>query len=139
MQERDKKTVDTGEWKMVTKKRPTQAQLASAVFGWRLIKYVRSNAMLLAKGTKTIGIGCGQTSRVESTMTAIKKAGKQAKGSILISEAFIPKTDNVTLAAKAGVAMIVQSGGSVADEDVIKAADKAKIAMVLTGARHFKH
>ncbi len=139
LQERDKKTVDTGEWKMVTKKRPTQAQLASAAFGWKLIKYVRSNAMLLAKGTKTIGIGCGQTSRVESTMTAIKKAGKQAKGSILISEAFIPKTDNVTLAAKAGVAMIVQSGGSVADEDVIKAADKAKIAMVITGARHFKH
>ena len=95
--------------------------------------------MLLVKGTKTIGIGCGQTSRVESTMTAIKKAGKQAKGSILISEAFIPKTDNVTLAAKAGVAMIVQSGGSVADEDVIKAADRAKMCMVTTGVRHFKH
>jgi phosphoribosylaminoimidazolecarboxamide formyltransferase/IMP cyclohydrolase len=72
-------------------------------------------------------------------MTAIKKAGKNAKGSFLASEAFIPKTDNVMIAAKAGIKAIIQTGGSIADEDVIKAADKAKIAMVLTGVRHFKH
>ena len=138
-QEKDKKAADANEWKIATKRKPTKAQLESAVFGWKLIKYVRSNAMLLVKGTRTVGIGCGQTSRVESTVTAIKKAGKQAKGSVLVSEAFIPKTDNVVLAVKAGISLIVQSGGSIADEEVVKAADKAKIAMVMTGVRHFKH
>ena len=95
--------------------------------------------MFLGKGQKPVGIGCGQASRVESTMTAIKKAGKQAKGSLLVCEAFLPKTDNITVAARAAIKAIIQSGGSIADDDVIKAADRAKIAMVMTGLRHFKH
>ena len=139
LQDKDVKSVDVNEFKVVTKVKPTKAQMASLVFAWKIIKHVRSNAMILVKGTKTVGIGCGQTSRVESTMTAIKKAGKNAKGSFLASEAFIPKTDNVIVAAKAGIKVIIQTGGSIADEDVIKAADRAKIAMVLTGVRHFKH
>jgi len=139
VQDKDTKHLDPDELKVVTKIKPTKAQMASLLFAWKIVKHVRSNAMVLVKGTKVVGVGCGQTSRVESTMTAIKKAGKNAKGSFLASEAFIPKTDNVTIAAKAGIKVIIQTGGSIADEDVIKAADKAKIAMVLTGVRHFKH
>ena len=139
LQDKDVKALDIHELKAVTKIKPTKTQMASLVFGWKVCKHVRSNAVILVKGTKTVGIGCGQTSRVESTMTAIKKAGKQAKGSFLVSEAFIPKTDNITVAAKAGIKAIIQTGGSIADEDVVKAADRAKIAMVLTGVRHFKH
>ncbi len=139
LQDKDVKALDVNELKVVTKLKPTKAQMASLVFAWKVIKHVRSNAMILVKSTKTVGIGCGQTSRVESTMTAIKKAGKNAKGSLLASEAFIPKTDNITIAAKAGVKAIIQTGGSIADEEVIKAADRAKIAMVFTGVRHFKH
>jgi phosphoribosylaminoimidazolecarboxamide formyltransferase/IMP cyclohydrolase len=139
IQDKDTKQLDPAELKVVTKIKPTKAQMASLLFAWKVVKHVRSNAMVLVKGTKIVGVGCGQTSRVESTMTAIKKAGKNAKGSFLASEAFIPKTDNVMIAAKAGIKAIIQTGGSIADEDVIKAADKAKIAMVLTGVRHFKH
>ena len=139
LQDKDTKTINPHEWKIVTKIKPTKSQLQSAEFGWQAIRHVKSNAVILVKGTKTIGIGCGQTSRVDSAMTAIRKAGKNAKNSILISDAFLPKTDTVTLAAKSGVKMIVQTGGSIEDAKVIKAADKAKMAMLMTGTRHFKH
>jgi phosphoribosylaminoimidazolecarboxamide formyltransferase/IMP cyclohydrolase len=139
LQEKDNKNLDPNELRVATKQKPTKAQTASLLFGWKVVKHVRSNAVILVKGQKTVGIGCGQTSRVESTMTAIKKAGKQAKGSLLVSEAFLPKTDNITVAVRAGIKAIIQSGGSIADDDVIKAADRAKIAMVMTGLRHFKH
>jgi phosphoribosylaminoimidazolecarboxamide formyltransferase/IMP cyclohydrolase len=139
LQEKDVKGITAEELKVVTKKKPTAAQLASMLFGWKIIKHVKSNSMVLVKGEKTVGVGCGQTSRVESTQTAIKKAGSQAKGSCLVSEAFIPKIDNVQVAAKAGIKAIIQTGGSIEDEAVIKAADRAGIAMVFTGVRHFKH
>lgn len=139
LQDKDTRALDAGEIKPVTAQKPTKKEIESLLFGWRVIKHVRSNAMILVKGTRTVGIGCGQTSRVESTMTAIKKAGKNAKGSFLISEAFIPKTDNVVIAAKAGIKAIMQTGGSIADEDVIKQANRSKMMMLLTGVRHFKH
>ncbi|MCB9747215.1 MAG: bifunctional phosphoribosylaminoimidazolecarboxamide formyltransferase/IMP cyclohydrolase [Candidatus Omnitrophica bacterium] len=139
VQERDEKNLQDSDLKVVTKTKPTKLQKDAMKFGWKVIRNVKSNAIVLVKGTKTIGIGCGQTSRVDSVKIAINKAGKEAKNSILISDAFIPKTDNVKLAAKAGIKAIIQTGGSIADEDVIKEADKAKIAMVLTGIRHFKH
>ncbi|MCR4338130.1 MAG: bifunctional phosphoribosylaminoimidazolecarboxamide formyltransferase/IMP cyclohydrolase [Candidatus Omnitrophica bacterium] len=139
LQEADQGILEPTQLKVVTKKKLAKSQMDSLLFGWRLIKYIRSNAILLIKGKKTVGIGCGQTSRIESTQVAIKKAGKNAKGALMISEAFLPKTDNVTDAAKAGVVAIIQSGGSIADEDVIREADKRKIAMVMTGIRHFKH
>ena len=104
-----------------------------------MIKHIRSNAIILIKGKRTVGLGCGQTSRVESVMLAIKKADKEAKNALFISDAFIPKVDNIKIAAKAGIKVIIQTGGSIADADVIKAADKAGIAMVMTGVRHFKH
>jgi phosphoribosylaminoimidazolecarboxamide formyltransferase/IMP cyclohydrolase len=139
IQQKDEKTIDAKELKCVTKKKPTKSQIEAALFGWKVIKNVKSNAIALVKGCETIGIGCGQTSRVESVRIAIAQAGKKAQGSILVSDAFLPMTDNVKLAAKAGVKVIIQTGGSIADEEVIKAADKAGLVMLMTGVRHFKH
>jgi phosphoribosylaminoimidazolecarboxamide formyltransferase / IMP cyclohydrolase len=139
LQDKDNRVLKAEELKVVTKVAPTKAQIAAMLFGWRLIKHVKSNAIALVKGTQTIGIGAGQTSRVDSALHAIRKAGPLAKGSVLISDAFLPKADTVTFAAKAGVTAIIQTGGSIADEEVIQEANKRKIAMVFTGLRHFKH
>jgi len=139
LQEKDNRALKPEELKTVTKIKPTKAQTDAMIFGWKLIKHVKSNAIVLIKGTQTVGIGCGQTSRVDSAMHAIRKAGAGARASVLISDAFLPKPDTVTLAAKAGVKAIIQTGGSIMDEAVIKEADKKKIAMVFTGIRHFKH
>jgi phosphoribosylaminoimidazolecarboxamide formyltransferase/IMP cyclohydrolase len=139
LQERDNKVVQDADLQVVTKKKPTASQIQAMLFGWKVARHIRSNAMVLVKGRKTIGIGCGLTSRVDSTALAIKKAGSQAKNAILVSEAFIPKTDNIELASRAGIKAIIQTGGSLADADVIAAADKAGMAMVMTGVRHFKH
>jgi phosphoribosylaminoimidazolecarboxamide formyltransferase/IMP cyclohydrolase len=100
---------------------------------------LKSNAIVLADGTATVGIGMGQTSRVDSVFMAVKRAGDRARGSVMASDAFFPKDDNIALARRAGVTAVIQPGGSVADEAVIQAADSAKIAMVFTGFRHFKH
>ena len=137
--EKDVKELNEADLKIVTKKKISKNDMAAIKFGWKIIRNVRSNAIILVKGTKTVGIGAGLTSRIDAAKLAIQKAGTQAKNSILISDAFLPKTDNVIAAAKAGIKIIVQTGGSIADEGVIKAADKAKIAMVMTGIRHFKH
>ena len=139
LQEKDNRILKAEELKVVTKIKPTKAQMDSMIFGWKLIKHVKSNAIALIKGTQTIGIGCGQTSRVDSAIHAIRRAGTLAKGSVLISDAFLPMPDTVTIAAKAGVKALIQTGGSIMDPDVIKEADKKKIAMVMTGIRHFKH
>jgi len=139
LQEKDERNLQSDEMKVVTKKKPTKAQVEAMHFGWKVVRNVKSNAIIFVKGKKTVGIGCGQTSRVESVRSAIKQAGKKAQGAILVSDAFLPMTDNVQLAAKAGITAIIQTGGSISDEDVIKAADKHGIAMVMTGVRHFKH
>ena len=139
LQGKDEFDITAKDLKVVSKKKPTKTQLDAMLFGWKMIKNVKSNAIVLVKGQKVVGIGCGQTSRVEAANIAITKAGKDAKGSILISDAFLPHIDNVQLAAKAGISAIIQTGGSVADPDVIVEADKNKIAMVTTGVRHFKH
>ena len=139
LQDKDNRRLKAEELKVVSKIRPTKAQLAAMQFGWSVVKFVKSNAIVLVKGTQTVGIGCGQTSRVDSAIHAIRRAGASARGSILVSDAFLPKPDTVTIAAKAGIKVIVQTGGSIMDEAVIKEADKKKIAMVTTGIRHFKH
>jgi len=139
VQERDARVLRSDEIRVVSRKKPTEAQIRAMFFGWTVIKYIRSNAIVLTKGTQTIGIGCGQTSRIESIRNAINQAGTKATGAIMVSDAFLPKTDNVQLAAQAGIAAIIQTGGSIADGDVIKAADQHKLAMVMTGVRHFKH
>jgi phosphoribosylaminoimidazolecarboxamide formyltransferase/IMP cyclohydrolase len=139
LQDKDNRVLKAEELKVVTKVKPTKAQIEAMLFGWKLIKHVKSNAIALVKGTQTIGIGAGQTSRVDSALHAIRKAGKLAQGSVLISDAFLPKADTVTFAAKAGIKAIIQTGGSIADPEVIAEADKRKIAMVTTAVRHFKH
>jgi phosphoribosylaminoimidazolecarboxamide formyltransferase/IMP cyclohydrolase len=139
LQDTDTRVLDAAELKVVTKKKPTKAQIESLLFGWKVVKYVKSNAIVLTRGGKTVGIGMGQTSRVDSAQLAIRRAGKLAQGACLASDAFLPKADNVTCAAKAGVKAIIQTGGSIADEEVIKEADKRGIAMVTTGVRHFRH
>ena len=139
LQEKDARELSEGELRVVTKKQPTAAQREAMLFGWQVIKNVKSNAIVLVKGSRTVGIGCGQTSRVESVNIAIRKAGKQAANAVLISDAFFPKTDNIELAAAAGIKAIIQTGGSISDADVIAAADAHQLAMVFTSVRHFKH
>jgi phosphoribosylaminoimidazolecarboxamide formyltransferase/IMP cyclohydrolase len=131
--------------RVVTKRTPTQAELSSLGFAWSVVKYVKSNAIVLAAPGRspgvyeTIGIGGGQTARVVAVQIACEKAGERAKGSVLASDAFFPFPDGVQSAARAGVSAIVQPGGSKKDDDVIKAADDAGVAMIFTGVRHFRH
>ena len=139
VQEADIKGLNMSDLKVVTKRKPTKKELFSLLFAWKVVKHVKSNAIVLARAASTVGIGMGQTSRVDSVFMAIKRAGKRAKGSVLASDAFFPKADNIALAKKAGIAAIIQPGGSIADGEVIAAANRARIAMVFTGIRHFKH
>lgn len=127
------------EWKVVTKKQPTPAELADLQFGWQVVKYVKSNAIVLTKDNGTVGIGPGQTNRVGAAIIAIRQAGDKAKGACLASDAFFPMPDTVEEAAKAGVTAIIQPGGSIRDQDSIDMADKLGLAMIFTGVRHFKH
>ncbi len=125
--------------KVVTRKKPTKSQLFTLIFAWKVAKHVKSNAIVLARGTRTVGIGAGQMSRVDSVIIAKRKAGELAKGSCLASDAFFPKADAILKAGRAGVRAIIQPGGSIADEEIIRACDRYKIAMVITGRRHFRH
>ncbi|WP_437282065.1 bifunctional phosphoribosylaminoimidazolecarboxamide formyltransferase/IMP cyclohydrolase [Sorangium sp. So ce375] len=125
--------------RVVTKRAPTERELEALDLGWRVCKHVKSNAIVLAVPGRTVGIGAGQMSRVESVRIACSKAGERARGSVLASDAFFPFPDNVVLAAENGITAVAQPGGSVKDADVIAAADAAGIAMVFTGARHFRH
>jgi len=139
LQDKDLATLDTGKLKVVTKKRPTKNEIESLIFGWIVAKHTKSNAIILTRGRKTVGIGAGQMSRVDSVRIAKMKAGKLSKGSCLASDAFFPKADAVIEAAKAGIKAIIQPGGSISDAEIIKACDKYKIAMLFTGMRHFRH
>jgi len=139
LQGKDLLTLDVNKLKVVTRKKPTRAQMESLIFAWKVAKHVKSNAIIFTKGTKTVGIGAGQMSRVDSVMIAKKKSAKLSKGSCLASDAFFPKEDAISWAHKAGVLAIIQPGGSIADQKIIKACDKYKIAMVTTGIRHFRH
>jgi phosphoribosylaminoimidazolecarboxamide formyltransferase/IMP cyclohydrolase len=127
------------DWKAVTERAPADEEMAAMRFGWRAIRHVKSNAILFAKGTATVGIGTGQPSRVDSVRLAAQKAGDAARGAIMASDAFFPFPDGVEVAAEAGVTAVVQPGGSIRDELVIEAANKAGMAMVFTGRRHFRH
>ena len=109
------------------------------LFGWKIVKHVRSNAIVLSQGTRTVGVGAGQMSRVDSMVIAIMKSRGLSKGATCASDAFFPKEDAIEEAKKAGITSIIQPGGSIRDEDVIKACNDAGMSMVLTGVRHFKH
>jgi len=139
LQGKDLLTLDVNNLKVVTKKKPSRQQLESLIFGWKVAKHVKSNAIVFTKGTKTIGIGAGQMSRVDSVMIAKKKSAQLSKGCCLASDAFFPKEDAISWAHKAGAQAIIQPGGSIADQKIIDACDKRRIAMVTTGIRHFRH
>ncbi len=139
VQERDICALKEPDLKFVTKARPTKEALESLLFGWIVAKHVKSNAIVLCRGTKTVGVGAGQMSRVDSVMIAAQKAGGRSNGSALASDAFFPREDGIEAAARAGVIAIIQPGGSIRDAEVIEKADSLGIAMVFTGVRHFKH
>ncbi len=149
VQARDSAVVDDMDLKVVTKRAPTEAEWRDLKFAFRVAKYVKSNAIVYAKDGATVGIGAGQMSRVDSTRIAAWKAeeaakaeglpGSLAKGSVVASDAFFPFADGLLVAAEAGATAVIQPGGSVRDEEVIKAADDAGLAMVFTGVRHFRH
>jgi len=125
--------------KIVSEKKPSKKEMADLRFAWAVAKHAKSNAIILAKDNATVGVGAGQMSRIDSTEIAVKKSAGRHKGSVMASDAFFPFRDNVDAAAKAGITAIIQPGKSIRDEEVIKAADEHKIALVFTGIRHFKH
>jgi len=148
-QTRDGGRVDAASLRVVTKRAPTEAELADLVFAFRVAKHVKSNAIVYAKGGATVGIGAGQMSRVDSARIAAWKSAEAAKaaglaeplarGSVVASDAFFPFADGLVSAAEAGATAVIQPGGSVRDEEVIAAADERGLAMVFTGMRHFRH
>jgi phosphoribosylaminoimidazolecarboxamide formyltransferase/IMP cyclohydrolase len=132
----------TNEIKVVTKRAPTEAEMRDLLFAWRVAKYVKSNAIVYAKDSMTIGVGAGQMSRVNSARIAAIKAehaGLKVPGSVMASDAFFPFRDGIDNAAAAGIKAVIQPGGSMRDEEVIAAADEHGMAMVFTGMRHFRH
>ncbi|MFJ8356429.1 bifunctional phosphoribosylaminoimidazolecarboxamide formyltransferase/IMP cyclohydrolase [Bacillus paramycoides] len=139
VQEEDTLSLDESTISIPTKREPSEQEWKDLKLAWKVVKHVKSNAIVLAKDDMTIGVGAGQMNRVGSAKIAITQAGEKAQGSALASDAFFPMPDTVEEAAKAGITAIIQPGGSIRDEDSIKMADEYGIAMVFTGVRHFKH
>ncbi|MDZ4298566.1 MAG: bifunctional phosphoribosylaminoimidazolecarboxamide formyltransferase/IMP cyclohydrolase [Moraxellaceae bacterium] len=142
VQDQDLGMIKESDLKVVTQRAPTEAEIHDLIFAWKVAKYVKSNAIVYAKNRQTIGVGAGQMSRVNSARIAAIKAehaGLQVAGAVMASDAFFPFRDGIDNAAKAGIAAIIQPGGSMRDNEVIAAADEAGIAMVFTGMRHFRH
>lgn len=127
------------DWKVVTEKQPTLAQLEELLFAWKICKHVKSNAIVVTRDRTTLGVGAGQMNRVGSVKIALEQAGEKAEGAILASDGFFPFDDSVRTAAAAGIGAIVQPGGSLRDQDSINAANELGVVMVLTGIRHFLH
>lgn len=127
------------EWRVVTEKQPTAAQLAELLFAWKVSKHVKSNAIVVTKNKTTLGVGAGQMNRVGSAKIALEQAGEAAKGGYLASDGFFPFDDTIRTAAQFGIEAIVQPGGSLKDQDSINAANELGLIMVLTGIRHFLH
>ena len=139
VQTADDKVTLPDDWQVVTKRKPTDDEIKEMLFGWKIVKHTKSNAIVLSKNLATVGIGMGQTSRVDAGFLAVKRAGERAKSAIMASDAFYPMPDGVEVGTDAGVTAIIQPGGSKGDAEAIEAADKAGAAMVFTGIRHFKH
>lgn len=139
IQDADDTPEQTHQWQVVTEKQPTPEQLDELLFAWKLVKHVKSNAIVVTRNRATLGIGAGQMNRVGSVKIALEQAAEQAKDAVLASDGFFPFDDSVREAAKAGVVAIVQPGGSLRDQDSINAANELGLAMVLTGIRHFLH
>ena len=139
VQQRDAGRAGQGDLSVVTERAPSEAEVADMLLAWRVCKHVRSNAIVLARDGRTVGVGPGQTSRVGSVRIACAKAGARAEGAALASDAFFPFADGLEAAVEAGVRAVIQPGGSKRDAEVIAAADAAGAAMAFTGLRHFRH
>jgi phosphoribosylaminoimidazolecarboxamide formyltransferase/IMP cyclohydrolase len=142
VQDRDQGMVSLDDLKVVSKRQPTEEELKDALFCWKVAKFVKSNAIVYAKGDMTIGVGAGQMSRVYSAKIAGIKAadeGLEVAGSVMASDAFFPFRDGIDAAAEAGIKCVIQPGGSMRDDEVIAAADEHGMAMIFTGMRHFRH
>jgi phosphoribosylaminoimidazolecarboxamide formyltransferase/IMP cyclohydrolase len=142
LQQRDLKTTTAADLKIVTQRQPTESELKAMLFGWRVVKHLKSNAILYVGAGRTLGTGAGQMSRVDSSRIAVWKAGEaklDLKGSVVCSDAFFPFPDGLLAAADAGATAAIQPGGSVKDAEVIAAADARGMTMAFTGARHFRH
>ena len=142
IQDNDRGFIERDDLTIVTKRPPTEKELEDLLFTWKVVKYVKSNAIVYARDKQTIGIGAGQMSRIYSARIAAIKAedeGLEVSGSVMASDAFFPFRDGIDSAAKVGVTAIIQPGGSMRDDEVIAAANEANIAMVFTGMRHFLH
>jgi phosphoribosylaminoimidazolecarboxamide formyltransferase/IMP cyclohydrolase len=142
LQDRDISPENPASFRVVTKRKPTEAEWEAMLFGWKMIKYVKSNAVVYCAPDRTLGIGMGQPSRIDSSEIAVMKAQKaniNLKGSVVISDAFFPFRDGIDAAYEAGATAIIQPGGSIRDDEVIAAAEESSMAMVFTGYRHFRH
>jgi len=139
VQTRDSLTLDENLLKTVSKRQPTAEEMESLKFAWTVAKHVKSNAIIYARDGRTIGVGAGQMSRVDSSRIAVSKASCPVKGCVMASDAFFPFRDGIDAAGKEGITAVIQPGGSVRDEEVIAAADEYGMAMVFTGIRHFRH
>ena len=135
----DTLNIDRSQLQVVTKRRPNLEELTDLLFAWRAVAHVRSNAIVLARGGATIGIGAGQASRHVSVEIALRRAGDRSKLAVMASDAYFPFPDGIQMAAQAGVTAIIQPGGSIRDEMAIEVADRHHLAMVFTGRRHFRH
>ena len=124
---------------VVTDRAPTKEEVEAMLFAWKVVKHTKSNAIVIAKPGRTTGIGMGQTNRIWAAQQSIAHAGSEAKGSVMASDAFFPFPDCVEECVKAGITAIIQPGGSIKDKDSVEACNKAGIAMVFVGDRHFKH
>jgi phosphoribosylaminoimidazolecarboxamide formyltransferase/IMP cyclohydrolase len=139
VQEMDRMTDDPPEMRVLTKRQPTDAEMADMRFAWRCVKHVKSNAVVLARDRAMVGMGAGQPNRVNSARLAVAAAGERARGAVSASDALIPFPDTVEVCADAGVTAVIQTGGSLRDEESIALCDARGLAMVATGVRHFKH
>jgi phosphoribosylaminoimidazolecarboxamide formyltransferase/IMP cyclohydrolase len=139
LQETDRRELLPSELRLVTSSAATAEELAALEFAWKVVRHAKSNGIVLARGSQTVGVGSGQPTRVKSVELACGVAGDRARGAVLASDAFFPFPDGIEVAVKAGVRAIVQPGGSVRDPEVIAVAERAKIAMYFTGWRVFRH
>ncbi|HEY2647167.1 MAG TPA: bifunctional phosphoribosylaminoimidazolecarboxamide formyltransferase/IMP cyclohydrolase, partial [Candidatus Acidoferrales bacterium] len=139
VQEQDGHELSESALKVVTRRSPTREEIEAMLFGWKVCKHVKSNAIVFARDGQTVGVGAGQMSRVDSVKIAVMKAQLPLAGSAVASDAFFPFPDGVEEAGKAGATAVIQPGGSVRDADVIAAADQLGVAMVFCGVRHFRH
>jgi phosphoribosylaminoimidazolecarboxamide formyltransferase/IMP cyclohydrolase len=135
----DLRGVDEGAWRVVTRRKPSEAEHRSLAFAWLAVKHVKSNAIVFAQGTATVGVGAGQMNRVDSVYLAARRAGERSRGAVMGSDAFFPFPDGIEVAAAAGVTACIQPGGSLRDDEAIAAADRLGMAMIFTGERHFRH